>query len=108
MSGPGIDTPAGTSWSHDHCQSHCGPPLAAAAPAGALAPPPKHAEVQIQVQSSGRPLTPESAGPGSGASVMWLTTFVTTSAPAPLTWTTGPSSPGLLIRIETLTLVGCV
>jgi hypothetical protein len=37
---------------------------------------------------------------------MTLTTFVTTSAPAPLTWTTGPSSPGLLIRIETLTLVG--
>src|SRR6185369_16977185 len=105
-SGPGIGTPAGTSWSHDHCQSQCGPPVAAAAPAGAPAPPPKHAEVQIHVQSSGRPLTPGSAGAGaaSGASVTWLTT----SAPAPLTWTTGPSSPGLLIRIETLTLVGCV
>jgi hypothetical protein len=98
-SGTAIGTPACSSHDQRHFQ------LCAAAARGA----PKHAEVQSHSQFSG-----PAGGAGSGldcaggvcrrtASTTWSTTFWT---PAWLIWTTGPSSPGLLIRIETLTLEG--
>ena len=46
-------------------------------------------------------------GSGGSARTRWTICSTSVVPPALLIWTTGPSSPGLLIRIETLTLDGC-